>query len=116
MKEQLSTFDRNLLESLNTTERKSSTVRTRVLQHCLDAGFIKDEDIAVESNQWKWLSEVIDNNIKSLNLLEQITLASFCSIKDFQSYMDAQVSAVVKDIVKRVMATPKPISNTKDTL
>ncbi|HCG5474318.1 TPA: hypothetical protein NJZ87_004545 [Vibrio parahaemolyticus] len=115
MKEQLSVFERNLLESLNTTEIKSSTIRARVLQHCLDAGFIESEDIKVKSNHWKWLSEVIDNSIKSLNLLDQITLTSLCSTKDFQSHMDAQVSSVVKDIVKRVMVTPKPDSKTEGT-
>ncbi|TKF31298.1 hypothetical protein [Enterovibrio norvegicus] len=100
-------FEYRLANSLNNPTCKRKQIKKSVLQHCVNAGFIREVEKDNESLRYKWLMEVLDINLTSLSLLDQITVDSNYSLTpaDVQTEIDAKVSAVVKNIVKRLMET-----------
>ncbi|CAK3377961.1 hypothetical protein VCRA2123E76_220062 [Vibrio crassostreae] len=100
-------FENNLANSMATPELKSKQIRLVVLMHCQNAGFISKEDQETNSSRYEWLLEVLELNLLSLNLLDQIILDVSNQLfpLDVKTEIDAKAISIVKDIAKRVMAT-----------
>ncbi|UPR31034.1 hypothetical protein IS519_07105 [Vibrio crassostreae] len=101
------TFENNLANSIATPELKSEQIRLVVLMHCQNAGFISTEDQETKSPRYEWLLEILELNLLSLNLLDQIILDVSNQLfpLDVKTEIDAKAVSIVKDIAKRVMAT-----------
>ncbi|PTP51369.1 hypothetical protein [Vibrio splendidus] len=100
-------FENNLANSMATPELKSEQIRLVVLMHCQNAGFISKEDPETNSPRYEWLLEVLELNLLSLNLLDQIILDVSKQLfpLDVKTEIDGKAISIVKDIAKRVMAT-----------
>ncbi|MFS1459934.1 hypothetical protein BCU40_001585 [Vibrio lentus] len=114
MKKQL--FERKLASNMATPELKSEQIRLAVLKHCQNSGFISKQDQEDNSSRYEWLLEILELNLLSLNLLDQIILDVSYPLfpLDVKTEIDAKAASIVKDIAKRVMATniqyPSPSS------
>ncbi|MFA0505029.1 hypothetical protein AB4510_10450 [Vibrio sp. 10N.222.54.B12] len=100
-------FENNLANSIATPELKSEQIRIIVLMHCKNAGFISEVDQKANSPRYEWLLEILELNLLSLNLLDQIILDVSNQLfpLDVKTEIDAKAVSIVKDIAKRVMAT-----------
>ena len=100
-------FEESLASSMATPEMKSEQIRLVVLMHCQNAGFISKKDQEANSPRYEWLLEVLELNLLSLNLLDQIILDVSNQLfpLDVKTEIDAKAISIVKDIAKRVMAT-----------
>lgn len=104
MKKQNS-FENKLATILSANEKKNTQIREAVIQHCFNANFITTLDKQTNSARFKWLSEVIQNNIDGLSLLKQIIvdIADISDLADLKDDIDEKAALVIKDIAKRVM-------------
>ena len=100
-------FEKNLANSIATPEMKSKQIRLAVLMYCQNAGFISKKDQEANTPRYEWLLEVLELNLLSLNLLDQIILDVSNQLfpLDVKTEIDAKAVSIVKDIAKRVMAT-----------
>ncbi|EJL8715255.1 hypothetical protein NM559_003158 [Vibrio alginolyticus] len=98
-------FDSRLANSLKKGELKTQQIRLNVLRHCENAGFIDSDDKASNSLRYQWLTEVLEINLMSLSLLDQINVDYNYSLipADLQTEVTAKAAVIVKDIVKRLM-------------
>ncbi|EIV8506043.1 hypothetical protein [Vibrio parahaemolyticus] len=98
-------FDARLANSLNEGELKTQQIRLNVLRHCENAGFIDSDDKASNSLRYQWLTEVLEINLMSLSLLDQINVDFNYSLipADLQTEVTAKAAVIVKDIAKRLM-------------
>ncbi|MFA0088315.1 hypothetical protein [Vibrio sp. 10N.261.51.F12] len=100
-------FEKNLANSMATPEMKSEQIRLVVLMHCQNAGFVSKKDQEANTPRYEWLLEVLELNLLSLNLLDQIILDVSNQLfpLDVKTEIDAKAISIVKDIATRVMAT-----------
>lgn len=100
-------FEKNLANSIATPEMKCEQIRLAVLMHCQNAGFISKQDQAANTPRYEWLLEVLELNLLSLNLLDQIILDVSNQLfpLDVKTEIDAKANSIVKDIATRIMAT-----------
>ncbi|MGR5251090.1 hypothetical protein ACPV5S_02675 [Vibrio astriarenae] len=100
-------FEEILANRMATPKMKSEQIRLVVLMHCQNAGFISKNDQEANSPKYEWLLEVLELNLLSLNLLDQIILDVSNQLfpLDVKTEIDAKAVSIVKDIAKRVMAT-----------
>ena len=104
MKKQNS-FEQKLTTLLSVNEKKNTQIRDAVVQHCFNANFILASDKQMNTARFKWLNEVIQNNIHGLSLLQQIIVdtADISDLADLKDDIDEKAALIVKDIAKRVM-------------
>lgn len=110
-------FEAKVAGALSAKNEKFTQIRKVVFHHCLNAGFMAVEDEPNNSACFQWLSEVLERNIRSLSLLEQIFLDTCepSGIAAVQDEVDAKAAAIIKDIAKRIMASaPEYPSPPKD--
>lgn len=110
-------FKKKIAVALAGATIKAEQINQAVFNYCVDAGFITSEDQMLNSKRYKWLLEVVNRNILSLSLLEQIILdVSEPSIpSEVQTEVDAKAALIIKDIAKRIMdSAPECPSISKD--
>ncbi|WP_206744173.1 hypothetical protein, partial [Enterovibrio norvegicus] len=56
-------FEYRLANSLNNPTCKRKQIKKSVLQHCVNAGFIREVEKDKESLRYQWLMEVLDINL-----------------------------------------------------
>ncbi|CAK1941897.1 hypothetical protein VCRA2113O120_330014 [Vibrio crassostreae] len=105
MKNESLSFEEKLVQNLKL--KKKEGITAKVLLSCIKSGFITQRDVDMRSERYKWLQKVLDLNLHSFGLLDETILDSRqCSIGNkFQAEVDKKVEVLIKDIVRRLIAT-----------
>lgn len=99
-------FESNLVKSA--ASKKTESITATVINHCKKSGFIEQKDFDSKSDRYKWLMKVIEINLLSLNLLDQIIMndVEYSSLEKLQTEINEKSAAIIRDIAKRLMASP----------
>lgn len=111
-------FENRLAATLAAPEPKAIQIHQAVLSHCVEVGFITKEEQQANSERYLWLIEVVERNILSLSLLEQIILdvSEPSCPAEVRTEVDAKAAAIINDIAKRIMkSAPEYPSPSKDS-
>ncbi|MEZ9231730.1 hypothetical protein AB4259_11690 [Vibrio amylolyticus] len=95
-----SSFTEALLKSNNIRHER---VLNLVEEIYLSEGLIAQGDIDTQSEQYRWLHDVVIVNMISMGLLEQIILEHSGTDDDSRT-----INIIVRDIATRLMSNPTP--------
>nr|WP_229649990.1 hypothetical protein [Vibrio splendidus]MCC4882336.1 hypothetical protein [Vibrio splendidus] len=101
-------FESSLSANLSTPESKLNNIRLTVLNHCVKAGFISEEEMKDETPRFIWIKEVIHKNIMSLSLLQQLIVDVYEpaeTLGEVDSEVGVQAELIIKDIAQRILAS-----------
>jgi translation initiation factor IF-2 len=98
-------FDSRLVNQLSSNNLKRLQVEHLVFKHCLEAGFLSQNDKDKNTQSYQWYKSVLEANIQALSLLERIIVDSdmMGSLEEFEGELEAKAAAIIKDIAQRIM-------------
>ena len=106
-------FETSLTACLSAPELKKENIRLTVLNHCVEAGFITQDEMRNENPRYTWLKEVIERNIMSLSLLEQIILdlhEPAKTLNELYNDVDEKADLIIRGIAKKILDSSSEFS------
>ncbi len=98
-------FDKRFANALATQKLKTKQIESAVFRHCIESGFLSTEDKENNSPRYQWYQRVLELNLQSLNLLEQVILDEGIPSRmdEVQIEIEAKVASIVRNLAKRVL-------------
>ncbi|HCG9257287.1 TPA: hypothetical protein NJ920_004296 [Vibrio parahaemolyticus] len=98
-------FNKRFANALATPELKTKQIELTVFKHCIESGFLSTEDKENNSPLYQWYQRVLELNLQSLNLLDQVILDEGSSIRmgEVQIEIEAKAASIVRDLAKRIL-------------
>ncbi|CAQ78075.1 hypothetical protein [Aliivibrio salmonicida] len=109
-------FNKSLAYALMDSRRGHVMLRKFVLDLCEKSRLITADDETKKTLKYRWLIDVIELNIKTIELLELSDSGDYTynSIEDMKVSIEAKSIIIVKDIVRRIIHTPMYFPINKD--
>ncbi|MFC1507967.1 hypothetical protein ACFL5R_01920 [Pseudomonadota bacterium] len=107
------TFKAKLVKELSNDKNKAKLVMGAVFSCCVESGFLSLDDRENQTNRYIWFKEVFWLNLHSLSLLETIMVSTYTPLnpEDIDMDVKAKSTAIIKDIAKRLINYPVPITS-----